>query len=122
MAKTILLIEDDPSLHTIYQTLFRNQGWNVDSAHDGKVGLTKALHSKPDIILLDLMLPVMNGLDVLKVLKETDTTKGIPVIVVTNLSDGMEIEECRSLGVVDCILKAENTPDQILEKVKLVIG
>lgn len=121
MEKKILLIEDDPSLCKIYRTIFESQGWQVDEAYDGKVGLTKALHASPDIVLLDLMLPVMNGFDVLKVLKETETTKNIPVVMITNLSNGNEAEEAKLLGAADCLSKSENTPDEILKKVKTII-
>lgn len=119
--KKILVIEDDLAICKLYIIALKASGLEGDEAHDGKIGLTKALHGEYDLILLDLMLPAMNGFDVLKVLKETETTSSIPVLVLTNLA-GPEIEEAKKLGAADYLLKANFSPDQVVERVKSIIG
>ncbi|HKZ34721.1 MAG TPA: response regulator transcription factor [Patescibacteria group bacterium] len=114
----ILLVEDDESIVTVYKTALQLQGWEIDIASDGKTGLTKALHAPyPDVLILDLMLPVMNGFDVLKVVKETETTKHIPVIVLTSLSES-ETQEALSLGAALCLVKTECSPDELVGHIK----
>jgi len=118
----ILLVEDDESIVTVYKTALQLQGWEVDIASDGKTGLTKALHTPyPDVLILDLMLPIMNGFDVLKVVKETETTKHIPVIVLTALSES-ETQEALSLGAALCLVKTECSPDELVGHIKTLAG
>ncbi len=116
-SKKVLLIEDEEALAQLYRTNLELAGYQVDEAHDGKVGLAYALHHNPDLILLDLMLPVMNGFDVLKILNDNGLTQKIPVLVITNLSQD-EITEAKELGAAECIIKAEVTPEEVIEKVQ----
>lgn len=115
--KKILLIEDDQALCQIYRLNFEMAGFGFEEAHDGKVGLAYALNHKPDLIILDLMLPGVNGFDILQVIKEKETTKNIPVLVLTNLT-GEEMEEAQKLGAASCLLKVEVTPKKLIEEAK----
>lgn len=115
--KKVLLIEDEKALCQIYRLNLELAGFEVEEAHDGKVGLVYALNHQPDLIILDLMLPQINGLDLLKIIKEKETTQNIPVFVLTNLS-GEEIEEAQKLGACGCFLKAEITAEKLTEEVK----
>lgn len=115
--KKILLIEDDQTLCQIYRINFEMAGYELEEAHDGKIGLAYALNHKPDLIILDLMLPGVNGLELLKVIKEKETTKDIPVLVLTNLS-GDELEEAKNLGACNCFSKTTVTPKILTDEVK----
>jgi len=102
----ILLIEDDPFLLSMYSTKFELEGFRIITAEDGEKGLRLALSSDPSIILLDILLPKMNGFDVLEKLKEDDKGKNIPVILLTNLNQKDEIERAMSMGADDYLIKA----------------
>ncbi|MFH1522741.1 MAG: response regulator [Patescibacteria group bacterium] len=117
----ILIIEDDPFLLSMYTTKFELENFNVISADDGKRGLKLALEEKPDIILLDILLPKMNGFEMLKILKSDKSAESIPVILLTNLSQKDEVEQGLNLGAVDYLIKAHFMPSEVVEKIKKYI-
>lgn len=115
--KKILIVEDDQPLALAYQKKFTQAGFEVERAEDGHSGVSKAAQFKPDIIILDIMLPGgMNGFDVLQQLKLSKETKGIPVIVMTNLAE--EGESALNLGAVEYLLKVKISLQELVEKVK----
>jgi len=118
MAKKILFIEDESALQKSLGDLLREKGIEVISAVDGKTGLRLAKESLPDLILLDLILPRMHGLEVLKELKEDKNTKDIPVIILTNLENINDIEKAIELGATTYLVKANYSLEEIAEKVK----
>jgi DNA-binding response OmpR family regulator len=118
----ILLIEDDPFLLKMYTTKFELEGFRVITADDGEKGIKTVLSEKPNIILLDLMLPKINGFDVLKRIKENEKTKNIPVILLTNLSQRDEIEKGFALGAVDYLIKAHFMPSEVVMKIKNILN
>ncbi len=118
MAKKILFIEDESALQKSLGDLLREKGIEVISAVDGKTGLRLAKESLPDLILLDLILPRMHGLEVLKELKEDEKTKDIPVIILTNLENINDIEKAIELGATTYLVKANYSLEEIAEKVK----
>lgn len=118
--KNILLIEDDKTLCQIYQLNLELAGFKIEMAHDGKVGLVYALNHQPDLIILDLMLPGVNGLELLKIIKEKENTKAIPVLVLTNLSSE-EMEEAKNLGAHHCFLKTDTTPKSLTDEAKKIL-
>lgn len=119
----ILLVDDDPLLVRMYQTKFKSEGHNVKTASDGEQAITKASEEKPDLILLDVMMPKMNGLDVLKKLKGNTGTKSIPVVMLTNVSSS-EADEAAGLelGAVAYLVKANYTPKEVVQKVKEILS
>lgn len=122
MAK-ILLVDDDPLLIRMYQKKLQNDGYEVDSASDGEAGLKKVSEFEPDLILLDIMMPKLNGLEVLKKLKEETQTKNIPVILLTNVGGSDEdVERGLGLGAVAYLIKAGNRPDVVVSKVKEILA
>ena len=124
MAKKIkiLLIEDDAFLLSMYATKFELEGLEVLSAEDGEKGLKSAAKDKPDIILLDILLPKMDGFEVLKEIKKQEATKAIPVILLTNLSQRSDVERALELGAVDYLIKAHFMPTEVVDKIKKILA
>ncbi|MFC1629704.1 response regulator [Patescibacteria group bacterium] len=116
--KKILFIEDESALQKTLGDLLGQEDYEMISALDGEVGLRLAKEKAPDLILLDLILPKISGFDVLKRLKGDDQTKGIPVIVLTNLEGLGEIDKAIELGATTYLVKARYSLDEVLEKVK----
>ncbi len=122
MPKKILFVEDESALQKNLSDLFSQEGYETISALDGEIGLSLAKNKKPDLILLDLILPKASGFDVLKNLKEDKDTKNIPVIVLTNLESMGDIEKALALGATTYLVKSSYSLDEILEKVKKTLG
>ncbi|MDA1169245.1 MAG: response regulator [bacterium] len=118
----ILLTEDDALLVRLYQEKFKRDGIEVRVAGDGEEAL-KIVHEEcPDLLLLDIMMPKMNGLEVLKKLKAKASTKHIPVIMLSNLSDSKYPLQALELGAVDYMIKVDNPPDVIVAKTKEILA
>jgi DNA-binding response OmpR family regulator len=117
----ILLVEDDPFLLSMYNTKFEIENFKVVTADDGEKGLKLALKEAPDIILLDIMLPKMDGFEVLRALKADEKVKKIPVILLTNLSQKEKVKEGLALGANDYLIKAHFMPSEVVEKIKKLI-
>ncbi len=120
--KKILIVEDDLFIRELYQKQLEISGYEVDAAVDGVEGRDKAFGKVFDLILLDIMLPKMNGLDLLKLLKETDKTKAVPVIILSNLGQDSVVEKGLSLGAINYIVKADITPMEMLKVIQEKIG
>ena len=118
----ILLIEDDPFLLSMYATKFELEGFEIIFAEDGEKALKVANKEKPDIILLDVLLPKMDGFEVLKELKKNEETKAVPVILLTNLSQRDDVEKGLALGAVDYLIKAHFMPTEVVEKIKKILA
>lgn len=118
MKPKILLIEDDPSLTKIYQTELEIDGFEVSTAADGQAGLSAAKTDKPALILLDIVLPKLNGLAVLEQLKQDEVTKNIPVIVITNFGQEDNVKRAFALEAEDFVLKYQTTPAELVKKIK----
>lgn len=121
MAK-ILLVEDDQLLVRLYQKKFTKEGFTVVTARDGSEGVVRAQNEPPDIILLDLMMPKATGYDMLQVLQGSPQLKNIPVVVLTNLSSDVEEQRARSMGATDYLVKANNPPDVVVDRVKELLA
>jgi DNA-binding response OmpR family regulator len=114
----IAIIEDDQAISQMYRIKFETEGFEVETAANGKLGLALAEKMKPDIILLDLMMPEMNGDEMLVQLRKTDWGKNIKVIILTNMGEQEAPEIIKELDVRRFIVKAEMTPRQVAEMVK----
>lgn len=117
----VLLVEDDVFLAGIYQKKFEMEGYKISTSDNGEKGLADAKKKKPSIILLDILLPKMDGFAVLKNLKADATTKDIPVILLTNLGQKDDVEKGLEAGAVDYLIKAHFKPSEIVDKVKKVL-
>jgi DNA-binding response OmpR family regulator len=120
--KKILFIEDESALQKTFREVLEKENYEMISALDGEAGLRLAKFQKPDLILLDLILPKKDGFEVLKELKEDESTKGIPVIVLTNLEDVESVERAIELGATTYLVKAQYTLEEVIQKVKKALG
>ncbi|NMB56342.1 response regulator [Candidatus Beckwithbacteria bacterium] len=118
MAKKILLVEDDSLLINMYKTKFESEGFIVLTAGDGEAGLQIIQNQIPDFIVLDYMMPKMSGFEFLQTIKQNQSLKHIPVIMLSNMSNPTEAQKAKQLGVNEFLVKANFTPSQITEKVK----
>ena len=120
--KKVLFIEDDKFVAKLYETRLSAEGFVVEIAANGDEGLEKALHNNPDFILLDLMLPLVDGFSVLEQLKASDRTAGIPVIVFSNRSNPDDVARAKQLGALDYMIKANTPPEEIVRKMRTILG
>jgi len=118
MAKKILLVEDDPFLIDIYATKLKEAGFSVEVAADGEEAIKKAKEKFPSLIVLDIVLPQIDGWEILKKIKEDKKIKTIPVIILSNLGQKNEVEKGMNLGAVKYLIKAHFTPSQVVEEIK----
>ena len=116
--KTILIIEDDESLVKLVQRAIGSHKYQVRLALEANEGFDQALRQKPDLILLDILLPGQNGFECLQRLKEHPQTKEIPVIILSNLGQAEEIRRGLSLGAIDYLVKADFSIDEVVEKLE----
>lgn len=114
----ILFIEDEAVLQKTFEKTLREEGYDVVSALDGASGINLAKSQQPDLILLDLILPKMNGFEVLKKLKEDPETKEIPVIILTNLERMTDIDKVLELGATTYLVKVDYSLEEVVEKIR----
>ena len=117
----VLIIEDEEILVNMYTARFKNEGFEVYQASNGKDGLNQAKTIKPNIILLDIIMPEMDGFMVLKDLKSNTETQNIPIIMLTNLGQDGDIEKGKQLGAKDYLVKANLTPMQVVKRVQEIL-
>lgn len=117
-AGKVLIIEDEETLSQMYALKFDREGFAVETAPDGLTGLELAKKSKPDIILLDIIMPQLDGFTVLEKIKEDDNLKDIPVIMLTNLGQTEDLKKGEKMGAKDYLVKANCTPQDVVNKVK----
>lgn len=121
--KVILLVDDDPLITRMYQLGLAQYGYRVETAADGAEAIGMVAKKRPDLILLDVMMPKMNGVETLKALKRDDDTRSIPVIILTNLGDKPEdVENAKKLGALEYLVKSGTTPKILAEKVAAALG
>ncbi|OGG01764.1 hypothetical protein A2Z33_00290 [Candidatus Gottesmanbacteria bacterium RBG_16_52_11] len=119
---TVLIVEDDPLMARMYQKIFTFEKYAVEMAANGLEGLEKARTVKPTIILLDIMMPKMNGLEVLDKLKKDPDLKSIPVIMLTNLAGEKDAETALLKGAVKYIVKSQYEPKEVVKMIKEIIA
>jgi len=118
----ILLVEDDVMVVKMYTTKLTMEGFTLTSAGNGEEGLAALEKEQPDIVLLDIMMPKMNGLEMLRNVRADDKFKDIPVVMLTNLGDREEdVEKCKELGAQDYWIKANLSLNDLSEKIKNIL-
>ena len=121
MAK-ILIVEDEDFIRQLYKRQFEKAGFTIEDFANGKEGLTAALQNTYDLILLDIMLPDVNGIDILKQVKESKTVGKTPVVMLTNLGQDDVIKEGFKFGASGYLIKAAYTPDQVVQEVSNILS
>lgn len=119
MAKKILVIEDDKFLRKVISKKLLQEGYEVTEAVDGDEGIKATKENKPDLILLDLVLPITNGFEVLVKLKKTPASSKIPVIILSNLSGVKDVEKGIKMGAIDYLIKAHFDLSEIIIRIEL---
>lgn len=116
--KKILFIEDELALQKTFGDILKSKSYEVIKALDGESGLRLAKGERPDLILLDLILPKMDGFEVLKGLKASEETKDIPVIILTNLEETEDIQKALELGATTYLVKSSYTLEEVVKKIE----
>jgi DNA-binding response OmpR family regulator len=117
----VLLVEDEKMLADMYSTKFGMEGFDAHTAYDGEAGLAAAKEVKPDIILLDIIMPKLDGFGVLKALREDHAFDKTPIVLLTNLGQDEDMKKGKQLGATDYFVKANHTPAEVVAKVKAVL-
>jgi len=120
--KKILLVEDDEALAAVYKSRLDIEGFETKEVNNGELALTAAMEFKPDLILLDAMMPKISGFDVLDILRNTPETSQVRVIMLTALSQPKDKERAESLGVNDYLVKSQVVIGDVIERVKFHLG
>jgi len=121
MKKKVLIIEDENDLRFFIARALKEEGFEVIEAFDGEEGMEKAKKEKPDLILLDLLLPGISGYEVLTRIKKDPELEMIPVLILSNLGQQEEIERGLKLGAIDYLIKANFTLDEIVDRIKKIL-
>lgn len=120
---SIVLVDDDAAIRDLYSNALTDVGYSVTTAKDGEDGLEKIKSKHPDLIILDLMMPKMDGREVLKTLQADSNLKKIPVVILSALITELEKHDSLASGALDYIEKSEiESPDQLVSKVKTILG
>lgn len=121
MSKKILIIEDDKFLRELIVQKLSKEGFEIEEAVDGEEGVKKIKEVAPDLVLLDLILPGIDGFEVLTKVKDDSSLAQIPIIILSNLGQKEDVERGLKLGAVDYLIKAHFTPGEIIVKIKAVL-
>lgn len=119
--KKILFVEDELALQKTLGSKLEKRGYNIFEAMDGEKGIEIAKKEIPDLILLDIILPKKNGFEVLQELRENETTKNIPVIILTNLEGIKEIEQAINLGATTYLVKVNYSLEEVIKKIERIL-
>jgi len=119
--KRVLLAEDDPFLIDVYTTKLKEVGFKVDVAKDGQIALDFLQKNKPDILLLDIILPRIDGWEILKKIKQEHKFKDLPIIILSNLGQKQEVEKSLALGATKYLIKAHYTPAEIVKEIRKLL-
>ncbi|HOX30341.1 MAG TPA: response regulator [Candidatus Paceibacterota bacterium] len=122
MAKKILLVEDEDLIIKLLQKKLVSEGYDVTIASDGEEGMKALRQNKPELVLLDIVMPKKGGFEVLEEINQDADLRNIPVIIISNSGQPMELDRAQRLGVKDWLIKTEFDPKEVLEKVIKQIG
>lgn len=120
--KKVLIVEDDNFVAEVYSTKLLEMGHEVIITQNGEEGLNVLKENLPDLILLDIIMPVMGGIEMLEEIKKKEEWKKIPVILLTNIGEKDSIQKAQNLGVQDYLIKSHFTPAEVIEKIDAVLG
>lgn len=118
MANKILIVDDDVDLRELYKTTLQNEGFDVKTAENGEDALSQIMQDKPELIVLDIMMPKIHGMDTLDIIKATPETKSIKVLILSALSDQKMMDRAKELGVVDYVVKSQSDMSTVIDHIK----
>lgn len=118
--KTILFVEDDPFLIDIYTKKFKKSGFDIKVADSGEKALSMIRDAKPDIVLLDIVLPEIGGWEIIKKIKENPEMDDLKIVILSNLGQRTEVEKGLNLGAARYLIKAQYTPSEVVEEIKKI--
>lgn len=121
MANKILIVEDDKFLRELISQKLKSEGYEISEAIDGEEGIKKIKEEKPSLVLLDLILPGIDGFEVLTRMKQDPGVSAVPVIILSNLGQKEDVERGLKIGAADYLIKAHFTPGEIIEKIKNIL-
>jgi len=119
--KNILLVEDDPFMIDIYTTKLKEAGFSVQVAVDGEEALNKMKEKRPDLLVLDIVLPRLTGFELLKTIRSSSKLQKVPVLILSNLGQKREVEEGLKLGAIKYLIKAYYTPTEVVKEIKEIL-
>ena len=119
--KTILLIEDDPFLIDIYSTKLKEVGFNVTTAEDGEEAIRKIKDESPDLVLLDIVLPTINGWEILRNVRKDKDLGDLKIVVLSNLGEKSEVEKGMKAGATKYLVKAHYTPSEVVREIREIL-
>lgn len=119
--KKIILIEDDEFLSDVYRLKLEKENFEVEIVKDGSKALEKIINQKPDMILLDIVLPNLDGWEILKKIKKDDRIKNIPVVVLSNLAQEEQVKKSLNLGATKYLVKSQYIPSEIIKEIKEIL-
>jgi two-component system alkaline phosphatase synthesis response regulator PhoP len=122
MAAKILIIEDDRYISKMYQLKLSLDGFDVQVADNGRIGVEKVKEFKPDIILTDILMPEMDGFEVIKAVRADEESKSTPILIMSNLGQEDHIQKGLELGALGYIVKSQFTPSKVVDKIKEVLA
>lgn len=121
-AKLVLLVDDDPLINRMYQIKLEHDGFRVNVVTNGAEALASVLKDRPDLVLLDILMPEMNGVETLKAVKSDPRTKDIPVVILSNLGDSQaDIQNAKKLGALDYFVKSKISLKELSSQVKKIL-
>jgi len=120
--KKILLAEDDPFIIDIYTTKLKQANLDVEVVNEGDEVLERARKQKPDLLLLDIVLPTMNGWEILRAIRNSEDLKNLPVVILSNLYQKDEVEKGLKFGALKYLIKAHYTPSEVVKEVKKILA
>lgn len=116
--KKILIVEDDDSLANVYMTRLTAEGFMVRHVGNGEDALAAAINYRPDLVLLDIMMPKVSGFDVLDILRNTDKTANLKIVILSALSQDSDVDKAKQLGVDEYLIKSQTVISDVIEKIK----
>jgi two-component system phosphate regulon response regulator PhoB len=117
----LLVVEDEESIAQMYSDRFKLAGFDVDVAHDGQEAISKMAAEHPNIVLMDILMPGLSGTEAVEQAKADPATRNIPIVMLTNYPESVDLQNALKLGAAGYIIKSESTPEQVVEKIQAIL-
>jgi len=123
MAQKVLLlvVEDEEAIAQMYSDRFKMAGFDVDVAHEGEEAINKMATEHPNVVLMDILMPGLSGTEAVERAKANPATRNIPIVMLTNYAESVDLQNALKLGATDYIIKSESSPEQVVEKIQRIL-